>query len=100
MNKEKSLQIRPRIQLLSKEEIEKFYHGALKILERTGVRVAHPKALELLRKAGCFIQGDSLVRIHPHLVEEALRTVPKRIVLYDREENPTLDLKGQKTYYT
>ncbi len=89
--------IRPRLNVLSKDEIEFFYWGALEVLERVGVRVLHPEALRLLREAGCFVNQDSIVRIRPILVEKAIRSVPKRLVIYDRDGKPSMQLGGGNT---
>jgi len=96
--------IRPRLQVLSNEEVEYFYGRAMDVLERIGVRVLHREALELLQEAGAFVADDSVVRIRPTLVEEAIHSVPKRLVIYDREGVPAMELGGgntggQNTYY-
>ncbi len=41
---------------LSPAQIEQLHQAALDILERTGVIVAHPGALELLRAAGASVE--------------------------------------------
>ena len=69
--------IRPKMSVMSKEEIEYLYAGALDVLEQIGVRVFHPEALGLLEEAGATIGSDSLVKIRPTLVEKAIRSVPK-----------------------
>ncbi len=65
--------------------------ASLEILERTGVLLHYQPALDLLKKAGCFIQ-DNHVRIPTRLVEWALRSAPSRIMLYDRNSNPAMPL--------
>jgi trimethylamine--corrinoid protein Co-methyltransferase len=89
--------IRPKLIGLSKEEIEILYNGALEVLERIGVKVFHPEALKLLKEAGVMISEDSLAQMKYPLVERALRTVPKRLYIYDREGKPTLELGGGNT---
>jgi len=65
--------------------------ASLDILERTGVLLHYQPALDLLKKADCFIQ-DNHVRIPTRLVEWALRSAPSRIMLYDRNGNPAMPL--------
>ena len=89
--------IRPKLNVLSKKEIESLYFGALEVLERVGVRVLHPQALSLLKEAGCSVSQDSMVRIRPSLVEHALQTAPKRLSIFDREGKETLELGGDNT---
>jgi trimethylamine--corrinoid protein Co-methyltransferase len=65
--------------------------ASLEILERTGAQVNHQPAIDLLKKAGCFVE-DERVRVPAHLVEWALRTAPSRITMYDRYGNPAMPL--------
>ncbi|RPJ02438.1 MAG: hypothetical protein EHM36_12480, partial [Deltaproteobacteria bacterium] len=94
MDLKMSFSIRPKMSVLSKEEIDFLYGGALEVLERVGVRVLHPEALELLREAGAAVHPNSLVKIRSPLVEKGLRSVPKRLVIYDREGEPAMELGG------
>jgi trimethylamine--corrinoid protein Co-methyltransferase len=89
--------IRPKMSVISKEEIDYLHSGALDVLERVGVRVLHPEALDLLKKAGATIHSDTLVRIRSTLVEKALCSVPKRLTIYDREGKPAMVLGGANT---
>lgn len=89
--------IRPKLVVLSKEQIETLYHGALEVLERIGVKVFHPEAIQLLRDAGVIVAEGSLVRIPHFLVDNALRTAPKRLHIHDREGRPALELGGRNT---
>jgi trimethylamine--corrinoid protein Co-methyltransferase len=89
--------IRPKLIMLSKEQIEILYQGALEVLERIGVKVFHPEAIELLKEAGAIVNHDSSVRMTPQLVKRALRTVPKQLVIYDREGKVALQLGGGNT---
>jgi trimethylamine--corrinoid protein Co-methyltransferase len=65
--------------------------ATLEILERTGVQVYYQPALDLLKKAGCFVE-ENRVRIPAHLVEWALRTAPNHIMMYDRSGKPAMPL--------
>ena len=64
--------IRPRLQVLSSQEAAYFYGRALDVLERIGVRIMHPEAIELLKGAGAFVADDSIVRLRPRLVDDAI----------------------------
>jgi len=87
-------QIRPRFQLLSQDQIKQIHLATLEILERTGVRVMLPEALDLLEKAGAWVLSENMVKIPSHLVEEALRSAPSRITIYDRNGSPAMNLEG------
>ena len=59
------------LELLSEEEVEAIHQGALYVLESTGMRVEHERALELYAKGGCQVDLDERrVRFPPALVEQ------------------------------
>jgi len=84
---------------LSPEQCEKLHNASLAVLERTGVRLYHQEAIDLLKKADAFVSEGNRVRIPSGLVEKALSTAPKRVTLYDRHGQPALYLEGQRCYY-
>ena len=65
--------------------------ASLDILERTGVLLYYQPAIDLLRTAGCRVEGNR-VRFPIHLVEWALRTSPSRIMMYNRFGQPVMPL--------
>jgi trimethylamine--corrinoid protein Co-methyltransferase len=74
----------PRLSLFSRQQCETIHRASLEILRRTGVRVYHPGALDLLRQSDAVITEDNLVRFSPGLVEWALRQAPSRVSLCRR----------------
>jgi trimethylamine--corrinoid protein Co-methyltransferase len=88
-----------QFQRLSYEQCQKIHWGSLEIMERTGVRLYEPEAIDLLRRAGAHISEDNRVRIPSWLVEKAFATVPKRIVLCDRHGNRVMPLEGHRSFF-
>jgi len=84
---------------LSPEQCQKLHNASLEILARTGVRLYHQEAVELLKKAGASVSEGNRVRIPSDLVEKAFSTVPKQITLHDRHGEPTLFLEDYRCYY-
>ena len=76
---------------MTDEQCRLIHSASLEILERTGVLLYYQPAVDLLKKAGCFVE-ENRVRIPAHLVEWALRTAPSHIRLYDRSGKPALQL--------
>lgn len=91
-------QITPGLRLLSESQKGEIHSATLELLRRTGVDVLVPEVRDLLKKAGCWLDGER-IRIPPHLIEWAIRTAPTRVVLCDRDGNPTMELEGRKGYY-
>jgi trimethylamine---corrinoid protein Co-methyltransferase len=79
-----SFQATPRFQLFSREQCEAVHLATLDILRRTGTRVYHREARELLIEAGCLISDETLVKYPPSLVEWAITQAPSTIALCER----------------
>jgi trimethylamine--corrinoid protein Co-methyltransferase len=87
-----------RFSLLSEGQKGQIYSAALEILERTGAKIHSSKARGILKKAGCWLEGN-VVRFPVGLSEWAVRTAPSKILLYDRSGNRTMNLEGYNSYY-
>jgi trimethylamine--corrinoid protein Co-methyltransferase len=84
-------QITPHYRGMTDEQCRLIHCASLEILERTGVQLYYQPAIELLKKAGCYVE-ENRVCIPAHLVEWALRAAPSHIRLYDRFGKPALQL--------
>ncbi|MDZ7833507.1 MAG: trimethylamine methyltransferase family protein [Desulfobacterales bacterium] len=74
----------PTFQVLSEDEIERIYFDALGIIESDGARVEGEAALAQFRNSEAAVTDTNLVRIPTVLVESALRSHPRKIVLAGR----------------
>ncbi len=83
--------IGPHYRGMSDDQCRILHRASLDVLERTGVFVNYQPALDLLKKAGCLVQGNH-VRFPSYLVEWALRVAPSRIMLYNRLGEPVMPL--------
>jgi trimethylamine--corrinoid protein Co-methyltransferase len=84
---------------LSDEQCKTLHSASLEILERTGARLHHQPAVELLRRAGASVTEGNRVRIPAKMVEAALETAPDEVVLYNRNGEPALRIGGYQTFY-
>jgi len=76
---------------LTDEQCRLIHCASLEILEHTGVLLYYQPAIDLLKKAGCYVE-ENRVRIPAHLVKWALRTAPSCIMMYDRSGKPVMPL--------
>ena len=77
--------IRPKLELLSRDFMDKIVEEAFQILENTGIFVENAEALNLLSGAGMRIDNShQRAFLKPELVKDCLATTPKVIKLYDR----------------
>jgi len=84
---------------LSPEQCARLHNGSLEILSRTGVRLYHQEAIDLLKRGGASVSEGNRVRVPAGMVEKALTTVPKRITLYDRHGEPAIYLEDGRCAY-
>ncbi|MBS3732467.1 MAG: trimethylamine methyltransferase family protein [Desulfobacterales bacterium] len=87
------VQTTPNFQVLSEDEIERIYFDALGIIESDGARVNSPAALERFKKSEAVVTDTNLVRIPTVLVEAALRSHPRKIVLAGRNRERAVRLQ-------
>jgi trimethylamine--corrinoid protein Co-methyltransferase len=77
------------MQVLSKEEISKIHYASLEILQDVGLRIRSDKALGILDEAGARVDfKEKRAWIPNQLVDEALKSAPRIVTLYDRGKKP------------
>ena len=99
INEEYIFRQKPVLNYLTEEQKEKIYQTSLEILERTGTDFYSKEAVEILGDAGARVIDEKRVKIPPFMIEEALRSVPKRVVLSNRNGKRTMPLEGRNIYY-
>jgi trimethylamine--corrinoid protein Co-methyltransferase len=88
------------LDLLAEEELEAIHRGALYVLEKTGMRVEHDRALKVYAGHGCIVDFEERrVRIPPGLVEECLRKCPSSYILKARNPDQDLMVGGNTVYF-
>ena len=88
----------PSLKVLSQSQIDEIHLATLEVLRQTGVVVRLEEIRERMKSAGCWVEGER-VYIPPHLVEWAVRSAPKRVVLCDRSGQARMHLEARKGYY-
>ncbi len=89
----------PRLRVLGRPQALGIHSAALEILEKTGIRMENQRARRLLIDAGAAALGTERVRIPARLAEEALRTAPRRILLYDQNGAKAMDLRDDNLFF-
>jgi trimethylamine--corrinoid protein Co-methyltransferase len=84
---------------LTPEQCQNLHDASLEILERTGVWLHAPDAIDLVRQAGAQVLDGNRVRIPRRLVEQALATVPRSVTLYNRQGQPAMTVQGAHTFF-
>jgi trimethylamine--corrinoid protein Co-methyltransferase len=89
--------MRPRIQLLSPELIERILREAFELLMNPGVRVGSA-VVEQLQSAGVEVH-DGVARIHESLVRQCLASVPRDFYLYNRQGEKAVHYGGDDVHF-
>lgn len=92
------LHFKPKLQVINEDQIRHIHAATLEVLERTGVKMTHPRGLELLDGAGARVAGDR-VCIPAWMVEDAIRKAPSRIVLGNRNGERSVFLEEDKSWF-
>lgn len=89
-----------QFQILSDDQKEEIFQGALKILQTTGVLVHEKESLNVLRDLGARIDGER-VYIPPHLVKQALASAPSSFTVYSRsgDASKTIEIGPNRVNY-
>jgi len=88
-----------KLEVLSEDQIERILEASMEILERTGVVYHDEESIDIMKDAGCYVEGDN-VRIPSRLVEEAIRTAPGKVTLSDsRSKERVMELTGNNAYF-
>ncbi len=80
-----------RFEMLSQDQLQELFDGALHVLEYTGLEVHHQKARDILKNAGAWVDGLR-VRIPSYIVKDALNKAPRSFTIFARDGNPEHDI--------
>jgi trimethylamine--corrinoid protein Co-methyltransferase len=74
------------VNVFTETELEDIHLASLEVLERTGVFVEADDARDIFRDGGCTVDPETrMVRIPPHVVEDAIASSPSKYVLFGRD---------------
>lgn len=83
--------IRPRINVIAKEDFVRIHEASLKILKKTGVVFNHDAALSVFKKHGAKIE-NKIVYLSEKMVEAALENAPSRFDWQARNPQRALNI--------
>jgi len=92
--------IRPKLELLSRETVDRAIDEAYELLVDPGVLIHYDEALRLLGDAGAEVDMESRVaRIPRSLAEKAVETAPNSFHLYDLDGEPVVHYGGDDVHF-
>ncbi|HKK95962.1 MAG TPA: trimethylamine methyltransferase family protein [Anaerovoracaceae bacterium] len=97
--KKRNIEIDIEFNILTKKKKDKVHEFSLKLLEEVGIEVTGEKMLELLKNNGAEIGNDNIVKIPRKMVEKAMKSVPKEVILYNRDGDPIINIGEENNIY-
>ncbi len=86
------------LRFLSDDDLKAIHEATLLVLEKTGVRVSNEVAQELLRVAGCQLDGD-IVRFNSSVVEESVRKTPSSFDMFNHNGEKVWNIGSDSVIY-
>lgn len=86
------------IEVFNDDQCAMIHQAILEVLKEVGVDVYNDKALEILKKAGAFVDGRR-VRFPAAMVESAIQSAPSQVTLYSQDMETKMILGGKRFYY-
>ncbi|UCG06018.1 MAG: trimethylamine methyltransferase family protein [Desulfobacterales bacterium] len=92
--------VKPRIRVLTKDQIEHIHDYSLKILAKVGIRVDSERARDVFENVSGISTVDNILRIPPELVDWALKVAPSVVDIYNRRGEPVFQLGDIPNFQT
>ncbi|MGD8996640.1 MAG: trimethylamine methyltransferase family protein [Anaerolineae bacterium] len=99
MSKDDCFLWQPSLTLMNQARIEQLHNAATAILAETGLNVHHPEMRSRLRDAGARLGDEARVYLTPEMVQEALGTVKRDVVVHNRLGEPVMPLGPRQIYF-
>jgi trimethylamine--corrinoid protein Co-methyltransferase len=92
--------VRPKVELLSSDLVQRIIAEGVALLTDPGVRVHNDEALGLLAEAGADVDRDrQIARIPEHVVRRALETAPSEFYLFTLDGQPAVHYGGDDVQF-
>ena len=89
------------LNVFTESELEEIHLATLEVLERTGVFVEDDEALDIFKDGGCRVDREThIVRIPPHVTEDAIRSSPSKYVLCGRDPKNDVVMEPGRVAFT
>ena len=85
--------------IIDQEKFDKIHEASLYLMENVGMKIGGTRALKLLHDNGAETTNEGLTIIPRCLVERALKSVPKELILYTREGEPSMKINQDNPVY-
>jgi trimethylamine--corrinoid protein Co-methyltransferase len=89
------------VNVFTESELDDIHLATFEILERTGVFVEDDAARDIFKDGGCRVDRETrIVRIPPHIVEDAIASSPSRYTLCGRDPKNDFVMEPGRVAFT
>ncbi|THB80949.1 MAG: hypothetical protein D3926_04590 [Desulfobacteraceae bacterium] len=89
------------LNILTDDELQEIHYGTLEVLNETGVFVEDDEALDRFEQGGAIVDRETRnVKIPPHMVEDAIRSAPPKVILHGRDPKHDIVLENTRIHFT
>lgn len=89
------------LNIFSQDELYAIHYATLDVLKNTGIKILNKEAQDIYDGGGAIVDRESnMVKIPPHLVEEAIRSAPSTVLLAGRNPKNDMVLEANRTGFT
>ncbi len=85
---------------LSETEVDELLENSFRILSEIGFSQATPHCIETCRSAGAVLGGDGRLKMPKEVVERAIESAEKNLVLCAQDPRHDLELSGSKVHFS
>ncbi|MFC2103858.1 trimethylamine methyltransferase family protein [Bacteroidota bacterium] len=99
---QKNMNVKPRLQLLSVEQMNEVHQYSVKLLETTGIKVESKTARKIFEKSGAVKIENEIVYIKKELIDHSIKTAPASIEIFNRNGDTAFHLgkkQGDETHF-
>ena len=89
------------LNVFTDDELYEIHLATLEVLEKTGVFVQDEEAREILDGGGAIVDRErNVVKFPPYVVEDAIRSAPRKLVLCGRNPKDDIVLESNRIAFT
>lgn len=96
------MNVRPRLQLLSPEQMHQVHRYSIRILEDTGIEVESQEAISIFKKSDAVKVRGGVVYLKEELVNHAIGSAPSSVEVFNKTGDLAFQLgdrQGSETYF-
>ncbi|MEG0873853.1 MAG: trimethylamine methyltransferase family protein, partial [Clostridiales bacterium] len=89
------------LNMYTQDELQQIHLATLEVLWQEGITVNSKEAQDLFKNAGAIVDyGTGRVKIHPYMVEDAIKSAPSTIVMASQDGKHDYVMDGSRVGFT